>query len=139
MVVTLDPNEKYCGCGGHGPSRRHHGASRHAASISRSGAGRSVRRRRAPAAIPAVPSSPFLWHRALAAATASAIHIGGPGKFYISGPNARFVNIDLLNRYMQEMVKMSPLQGYVFEVVPRSDELAVIGAAINAQRASQNL
>jgi glucokinase len=48
--------------------------------------------------------------------------------------NARYVNVGLLNRYVQEMVKMSPLQGYVFEVIPRSDELAVIGAAVNAQR-----
>ena len=29
-----------------------------------------------------------LWHRALAAATASSIHMEGPGKFYITGPNA---------------------------------------------------
>jgi hypothetical protein len=33
------------------------------------------------------------------------------------------------------MVKMSPLQGYVFEVVPGGDEMAVIGAAVNALRA----
>jgi len=30
---------------------------------------------------------------------------------------------------------MGPLQGYVFEIVPRSDEIAVIGAVVNARRA----
>ncbi len=30
------------------------------------------------------------------------------------------------------MVKMSPLQSYVFEVVPSSDENGVIGAAVSA-------
>jgi glucokinase len=49
--------------------------------------------------------------------------------------NARFVNLGLLNQCVQEMVKMSPLQGYVFEVVERSDEVAVLGAAINAMGA----
>jgi hypothetical protein len=33
------------------------------------------------------------------------------------------------------MVKMSPLQGYVMEIVPGGDEVAVIGAAVNAMRA----
>jgi predicted NBD/HSP70 family sugar kinase len=76
----------------------------------------------------------ILWHRALAAATASNVHMSGPGKFYITGPNARFVNVAFLNRCVQEMVKMSPLQGYVFEVVPKSDEIAVLGAVVNARR-----
>jgi hypothetical protein len=44
------------------------------------------------------------------------------------------VNIGLLNRCVQEMVKMSSLQGYVFEVVPKSDEVAVVGAVVNALR-----
>jgi hypothetical protein len=30
------------------------------------------------------------------------------------------------------MVKMSPLQSYVFEVAPQTDENAVIGAAVSA-------
>jgi hypothetical protein len=34
------------------------------------------------------------------------------------------------------MVTMSPLQGSVFEVVPTSTEIAVIGAAVNARRAA---
>ena len=76
-----------------------------------------------------------LWHRALAAATATSIHLEGAGQLYTSGANARFVNLALLNRNLQEMVKLSPLQGYLFEIVPRSDEIAVIGAALNALRA----
>ena len=76
-----------------------------------------------------------MWHRALAAATATSIHLEGPGKFYITGMNARFVNLGFLNRCVQEMVKLSPLQGYVFEVVPANDELGVVGAAINAAQA----
>jgi len=77
----------------------------------------------------------ILWHRALAAACATSIHMTGPGKFYITGPNARFVNVGFLNRCVQDMVKMSPLQGYVFEIVPRSDEIAMVGAVVNAIRA----
>ncbi len=35
-----------------------------------------------------------LWHRALAAATATSVHIDGPGRFYIAGPNADFVDLN---------------------------------------------
>ena len=75
------------------------------------------------------------WHGALAAATASSIHMGGPGKFFVTGFNAKHLDVNLLHQYLTEMVKMSPLQGYVFEVVPGGDEMAVIGAAVNAMRA----
>jgi glucokinase len=76
-----------------------------------------------------------LWHSALAAATASSIHLAGSGKFFVTGFNAKHLDINLLQQYLHEMVKMSPLQGYVFEVVPGGDEMAVIGAAVNALRA----
>jgi hypothetical protein len=33
------------------------------------------------------------------------------------------------------MVKMSPLQGSRFEVIPTTDEMGIIGAAVNADRA----
>jgi len=75
-----------------------------------------------------------LWHQALAAATANSVHMVGPGKFYITGSQAHHVDIAVLNSYMHEMVKMSPLQGYVFEVVRGSDEIAILGAAVNAER-----
>jgi predicted NBD/HSP70 family sugar kinase len=79
-----------------------------------------------------------LSHRALAAATATSIHMEGPGQFYITGPNAKFIDIGLLDRFVHEMVKMSPLQGSRFEVIPTSDEVGVIGAAVNAERAVFN-
>jgi len=40
----------------------------------------------------------------------------------------------LLDRLLLEMVKMSPLQGSRFEVLPTTDETGVIGAAVNAAR-----
>ena len=78
-----------------------------------------------------------LWHRALAAATANSIHLDGPGKFFVSGPNARFIQTGVLQLYLQEMVKMSPLQGSTIEVIPTSDEVAIIGAAVSASHAAQ--
>jgi predicted NBD/HSP70 family sugar kinase len=133
IVVSLDPNERFCGCGGIG----------HLESIM---GNRAMRLRfldmepeevfaAAKTGDPRCAEFAILWHRALAAATASSIHMSGPGKFYITGPNARFVNLTFLNRAVQEMVKMSSLQGYVFEVIEKSDELAVVGAAVNALRA----
>lgn len=133
-VVSLDPNEKYCGCGGKGHLE---GIMGH----------RAMRLR----FLDMEPDEVFenaaqgdqrccdfvkLWHRALAAATANSIHMAGPGKFFISGHNAKHLDIALVNQYLHEMVKMSPLQGYVFEVVEGGDEIAVIGAAVNAAQAA---
>jgi glucokinase len=133
IVVSLDPNERFCGCGGIG----------HLESIMGHRAMRLRFLDMEPEEVfaaakkgedPRCAEFAILWHRALAAATATSIHMSGPGKFYISGPNARFVNLAFLNRCIQEMVKMSALQGYVFEVIERSDEVAVVGAVINARR-----
>ncbi len=79
----------------------------------------------------------MLCHRALAAATATSIHMEGPGTFFITGPDTKFIDIGLLDRLLHEMVKMSPLQGSRFELVPTSDEMGIIGAAVNADRATQ--
>jgi glucokinase len=132
-VISLDPKEHYCGCGGQGHLE---GVLGH----------RAMRLR----FLDMEPEEVFdnartgdarcdafvkLWHRALAAATATSIHMDGPGKFFMSGPNARFIDRGLLNIYLQEMVKMSPLQGSAFEVVSTSDEVGIIGAAVNAERA----
>ena len=134
MVVSLNPNEKYCGCGGIG----------HLEGIM---GNRAMRLR----FLDLEPEEIFehalagdhrcldfvkLWHRALAAATSNSIHLAGPGKFFISGMNAKHVNLNLLEQYLQDMVKMSPLRGYVFEIVPGGDEIAVIGAALNAEMAA---
>jgi glucokinase len=132
VVVTLDPKEEFCRCGGRG----------HLEGIV---GNRAMRLR----FFDLEPDEIFeqartgdtrcgefvkLWHRALAAATANTIHLSGPGKFYISGPNARFVQLGLLDLYVQEMVKMSPLQGSSFEIVATSGEIAVVGAAASAQQ-----
>jgi glucokinase len=132
VVVSLDPRERYCGCGGVGHLEGIMGQ-------------RAMRLR----FLDMEPDEVFenarnrdqrcvefvkLWHRALAAATANSIHLAGPGKFFISGFNARHLDINLLHQYVHEMVKMSPLQSYVFEVVPDSDSTSVIGAAVSARQ-----
>jgi glucokinase len=134
-VVTLDPKENFCGCGGVGHVE---GIMGH----------RAMRLR----FLDLEPEEVFeqaaagddrcvdflkLWHRALAAATATSVHLDGPGKFYVSGPNAGHVQVNLLDQYVQEMVKMSPLQGSAFEVIPTSDVTALIGAAVSANRAAE--
>jgi len=133
IVVTLDPKEKYCGCGGVGHLE---GIMGHAA----------MRRR----FLDLEPDEVFeaarkgdarcsafvkIWHRALAAATATSVHLDGPGKFYITGMNARFADIGRLNLDLQEMVRMSSLQGTVFELMPTNEEIAVVGAGVSADRA----
>lgn len=134
LVVTLDPKEHFCACGGVG----------HLEGIT---GYRAMRLRfldlepeevfaEAQAGDQRCADFVKLWHRALAAATASSIHLDGPGKFYISGPIARFVQPDLLDLYLHEMVKMTPLQGSQLEVISTSDETAVIGAAVNAAQAA---
>ena len=132
VVVSLDPKEKYCGCGGLG----------HLEGI----VGRRGMRLRF---LDLEPEEVFAnaragdqrcadfvrtWHRALAAATATSIHLEGPGRFFVSGPSAAFVDLHVLDRYLHEMVTMSPLQGSSVELVQASDETAIIGAAVNALR-----
>lgn len=134
IVVTLDPKENYCGCGGFGHLE---GIMGH----------RAMRLRfldlepeevfeQARAGDQRCADFVKLWHRALAAGTATSVHLDGPGKFFISGPNARFVQLNVLDQYLQESVKMSPLQGSAFELIPTSDTTALIGAAVNAARAA---
>ena len=134
-VVTLDTKENFCGCGGRGHLEGILGR-------------RSMRLRfldlepeevfeNARAGDARCAEFVMLCHRALAAATATSIHMEGPGMFFVTGPDVRFIDIGLLDRLLHEMVKMSPLQGSRFEVVPTSDEMGIIGAAVNADRATQ--
>lgn len=134
-VVSLDPKEQFCGCGGKGHLE---GIMGH----------RSMRLRfmdREPEEIFQHADSGDtrcvdfvkLWHRALAAATATSIHQAGPGKFFVTGWNARFLNVALLNEYLHEMVKLSPLQSYSIEVVQGGETVATIGAAVNAAQAAE--
>jgi glucokinase len=134
-VVTLDPKEKFCGCGGRGHLEGILGR-------------RSMRLRfmdlepeevleNARAGDARCAEFVMLCHRALAAATATSIHMEGPGMFFITGPDVKFIDIGQLDRYLHEMVKMSPLQGSRFEVIPTSDEIGIIGAAVNAEQSAQ--
>jgi predicted NBD/HSP70 family sugar kinase len=134
-VVTLDPKESFCGCGGKGHLEGILGR-------------RSMRMR----FLDLEPEEVFenaragdarcaeflQWcHRALAAATADSIHMEGPGVFFITGLDTHFIDTGLLDRLVHEMVKMSPLQGSRFEVLAASDELGILGAAVNASHATK--
>ncbi|HMC60797.1 MAG TPA: ROK family protein [Candidatus Solibacter sp.] len=130
MVVSLDPKERYCGCGGVGHLE---GIMGHRAMRLRFldmepeevfAAARQVDQRAA--------DFVKLWHRALAAGAATSIHLDGPGRFYIAGPNCDYVDLNLLGSYVQDMVKMTPLQGSFFELTPTSHDLALIGAAVSS-------
>ena len=133
-VVTLDPKENFCGCGGRGHLEGILGY-------------RAMRLR----FLDLEPEEVFAnaktgdtrcvefvarAHRALAAATATSIHMEGPGPFYLTGPNVNWIDVSALDRLVHDMVKMSPLQGSRFEVIPTNDDLGVIGAAVNAARAT---
>jgi glucokinase len=134
-VVSLDPKERFCGCGGRG----------HLEGIV---GGRAMRLRfldmepeeifaNAKAGDPRCAEFVKLWHRALAAATATNIAMEGPGKFFITGSNAKFVEIGRLDIYLHEMVRMSALQGSQFEVIATDLETGIIGAAVNAEIAAR--
>jgi glucokinase len=133
MVVTLDPKERYCGCGGLGHLE---GILGHRAMRLRfldlepdevfAAAKKGDRRCR---------EFVELSHRALAAATASQIHLEGPGRFYYTGRDIQRLDISLLRQYLYEMIKMSPLQNYGVEILPEDPALAVIGAGVAARLA----
>jgi glucokinase len=131
-VVTLDDKENYCGCGGRGHLE---GIMGH----------RAMRLR----FLDMEPEEIFagakegdarclefkkLWHKALAGATATSIHLRGPGRFFLAGFNVRFVDMPMLKDYLVQMVKMSPLQSYSIEMVQDDHETRVIGAAVSAER-----
>jgi glucokinase len=131
-VVTLDLKENYCGCGGRGHLEGILGL-------------RAMRLRfldleptevfeNARAGDARCHDFVMLYHRALAAATANSIHIEGPGTFFVTGPEVSFIDTALLDRMLLDMVKMSPLQGSRFEALPVTDEMGVLGAAVNAAR-----
>jgi glucokinase len=135
-VVTLDDKEGYCGCGGRGHME---GVMGHRAMRLRfldmepEEVFEAANQRDDPDA--RCVDFKRLWHKALAAACASSIHQSGPGKFFLTGFNVRFVDLPMLRDYLQQMVKMSPLQGYSVEVVPDLPETRVIGAAVTAEQA----
>ena len=133
ITVTLDPKERYCGCGGVGHLEGIMGY-------------RAMRMR----FLDMEPEEVFaqarkgdarcrefvdLWHRALAAATASFIHLAGPGRFYFTGHNVGFLDLPVLRGHLESMVKMSPLLNYSLEILEPDDETALLGAGVSALRA----
>jgi predicted NBD/HSP70 family sugar kinase len=133
VVVTLDPKEKFCGCGGVGHLEGIMGY-------------RAMRMR----FLDLEPEEVFaqakqgdqrcrefveLWHRALAAATASFIHLAGPGRFYFTGHNVQFLELTVLRPLIESMVKMSTLQSFSLEILPPDDGTALLGAGVSAVRA----
>jgi len=133
ITVTLDPKEKFCGCGGIGHLEGIMGY-------------RAMRMR----FLDLEPEEVFanakkgdercrefvdLWHRSLAAATASFIHLAGPGRFYFTGHNVGFLDLPMLRRHLETMVKMSPLLSYSLETLPNDDATALLGAGVSAIRA----
>jgi predicted NBD/HSP70 family sugar kinase len=133
-VVSLDDKERFCGCGGRGHME---GIMGHRAmrlrfldlepeevfEAAKAGDQRCLDFKR-------------LWHKALAAATTTSIHMAGPGKFFLTGFNVRFIDMPMLTDYMQQMVKMSPLQSYSLEIVEDRLETRVIGSAVSAEQAA---
>ncbi|MEG9434949.1 ROK family protein [Edaphobacter sp. HDX4] len=133
-IVTLDEKESYCGCGGRGHLE---GVMGH----------RSMRLRfldmepeevfeGAKKGEPRCVEFKKTYHKALAAATASSVHMAGPGKFFLTGPYVGFVDMPMLKDYTQQMVKMSPLQGYSLEIVDENPETRIIGSAVSAEQAA---
>ena len=133
-IVSLDDKERFCGCGGRGHLE---GIMGHRAmrlrfldmepeeifAAAKAGDERCVAFKK-------------LWHKSLAAATATSVHMAGPGKFYITGTGTAFLDIAMLKDYMQQMVKMSPLIGYSLVVIEEEAETAVIGAGVTAEQAA---
>jgi predicted NBD/HSP70 family sugar kinase len=133
VTVTLDPKERFCGCGGCGHLEGIMGY-------------RAMRMR----FLDLEPEEVFaharegdtrcrefvdLWHRALAAGTASFIHLAGPGRFYFTGHNVGFLDLPMLRSHLETMVKMSPLLSYSLEILPPDDGTALLGAGVSAIRA----
>ena len=134
ITVSLDPKERYCGCGGLG----------HLEGIM---GNRAMRLRfldlepeevfaHAKAGDPRCREFVDLWHRALAAATASFIHLAGPGRFYFTGQKVGFLELPKLRAHLESMVKMTPLQNFSLEVLPQDDEIALLGAGVSASAPS---
>jgi glucokinase len=132
-IISLDPKENYCGCGGRGHLE---GIMGH----------RAMRLR----FLDLEPDEVFAaakkgdkrcqefverYHRALAAATATQIHLEGPGKFYFTGRDIQRLDLARLKQYLYEMVKMSPLQSYTLELLPEDSSISIIGAAVAAEQA----
>ena len=136
-VVTLDDKEHYCGCGGRGHLEGimgHRAMRLRFLDMEPEEVFEAANRRQNPD--PRCVEFKQLWHKALAAATASSIHLNGGGRFFLTGYNVHFLELNLLKDYLHQMVKMSPLQSYSVEVVEDDQVTRVIGAAVAAEQAA---
>jgi glucokinase len=134
-VISLDDKENYCGCGGRGHLEGimgHRAMRLRFLDMEPEEIFEAANRRKNPD--PRCVEFKRLWHKALAAATATSIHFRGAGKFYLSGYNVRFLDMNMLKDYLHQMVKMSPLQSYMLEVVDDDETLRVIGSAVAAEQ-----
>jgi len=115
ITVTLDPKSATADAAASGISKDR-GPSRHAHALSRPRAEEVF----ANAKQGDIRCRKFvdLWHRALAAATASFIHLAGPGRFYFTGKNVGFLDLPLLRSHLETKVRMSPLQSFSLEILP---------------------
>ncbi len=57
-------------------------------------------------------------------------------RFFLAGFNVKFVDLSMLQDYVQRMVRMSPLQSYAIELVEDDATTRVVGAAVAAEQAS---
>lgn len=133
-VVTLDDKENYCGCGGRGHLEGimgHRAMRLRFLDMEPEEVFEAANRRSDQRCV----EFKHLWHKALAAATASTIHQAGARKFFITGYNVRFLDLNLLKDYLHQMVKMSPLQSYSIEIVEDNQVTRVVGAAVAAEQA----
>lgn len=133
-VVTLDDKENYCGCGGRGHLEGimgHRAMRLRFLDMEPEEVFEAANRRSDPRCV----EFKQLWHKALAAATASTIHQAGARKFFITGYNVRFLDLRMLKDYLHLMVKMSPLQSYSVEIVEDNQTTRVVGAAVAAEQA----
>jgi glucokinase len=136
-VVTLDEKENFCGCGGRGHVEGimgHRAMRLRFLDMEPEEVFEAATRRQNPD--PRCLDFKRLWHRALAAATATSIHYRGPGRFFLTGYNVRFLDLNMLKDYLHQMVKMSPLQSYALEVVEDEQATRIIGAAVAAEQAA---
>jgi predicted NBD/HSP70 family sugar kinase len=133
-VVTLDDKENYCGCGGRGHLEGimgHRAMRLRFLDLEPEEVFEAANRRSDARCV----EFKQLWHKALAAATASVIHQVGARKFFITGYNVHFLDLKMLKDYLHQMVKMSPLQSYSVEIVEDEQMTRVVGAAVAAEQA----
>jgi predicted NBD/HSP70 family sugar kinase len=134
-VVTLDDKENFCGCGGRGHLEGimgHRAMRLRFLDMEPEEVFEAANRKKPD---PRCLEFKRMWHKALAAATATSIHFRGAGRFFLTGYNMRFLDLNMLKDYLHQMVKMSPLQSYMLEVVDDDETTRVIGAAVAAERA----